>query len=262
MNRKSSNRDKVLLETVGLTKNFGSICAVAQVDMRIEKGTVCSIIGPNGAGKTTLFNTICGISQASGGKTYFQGKDITKLNPYQVSRLGIGRSFQGYNLFTNLTVFENIRIACQSREKYNFNFFSDALRYKRPLSKAKEVVNRIGLTDLQDRYAHELSHGEQRMLEIGMVLAVDPILLMLDEPTSGLAPEETAKMIKLIEIIRKDYTILLIEHKMIVVMSVSERIIVLHQGKIIADGSPSAIQANEEVKKAYLGGYKTNAFGS
>jgi branched-chain amino acid transport system ATP-binding protein len=252
----------MLLKAEGLSKTFGSLVAVDHVDLKVPKGTVCSIIGPNGAGKTTLFDIIFGIFPPSSGKTYFQGKDITKLKACEVSHLGIGRSFQGYNLFTNLTVFENIRIACQSREKYNFNFYSDVMNQKEPLKKAQEVLEKIGLIDLKDCYVYELSHGQQRMLEIGIALAVDPILLMLDEPTSGLAPEETTKMIKLIEDIKEDYTILLIEHKMMVVMSVSKKIIVLHQGKVIAEGSPEEIQANEEVQKAYLGGYKESALGS
>jgi len=252
----------MLLKVEGLTKTFGSLVAVDHVDLKVEQGMVCSIIGPNGAGKTTLFNIIFGIFPPSSGKTYFQGKDITKLNAYKVSRLGIGRTFQGYNLFTNLTVFENIRIACQAREKCNFHFYSDVMNYEETFERAHEVLEKIELIDLKDYYVYELSHGNHRMLEIGIALAIKPILLMLDEPTSGLAPEETTKMIKLIEDIREDYTILLIEHKMKVVMSVSKKIIVLHQGKVIAEGSPEEIQSSEEVQKAYLGGYKKSAFGS
>ena len=252
---------EVILKVEALTKNFGALVAVDNVYLEVEKGSVCSIIGPNGAGKTTLFNLIFGIFPPTSGRTYFQDRDITKLSAYEVSRLGIGRSFQGYNLFSNLTVFENVRIACQSRGNYNFNFISNVRKYRQPACRANEVLEKIGLVDQRERYTHELSHGEQRMLEVGIALAIDPILLMLDEPTSGLAPEETKKMIELIEDIKSEYTILLIEHKMMVVMSVSKKIVVLHQGKVIAEGSPKQIRNNEEVQRAYLGGYTENASG-
>ena len=254
--QENSNKEGFLLEVRNLTKSFGGLIAVNKVDLKISKGMVYSVIGPNGAGKTTLFNLIYGIFPPSSGKIYFQGKDITKRRAYEISHFGIGRSFQGYNLFTNLSVLENVRIAAQSREKYNFNFFSDVTKYRNPLIKAEGILEKIGISDLKDRNPHELSHGDQRLLEIGIVLATDPILLMFDEPTSGLAPEETGKMIALIENIKADYTILLIEHKMMVVMSVSDQIVVLHRGAVIAEGTPHQIRANEKVHEAYLGGYK------
>jgi branched-chain amino acid transport system ATP-binding protein len=256
VDQKDFNKDNLLLNVQRLTKKFGGLIAVNDVNLKIKKGIVYSIIGPNGAGKTTFFNLIYGVFTPSAGKIYFQGQDITKRRSNNISHLGIGRSFQGYNLFTHLSVLENIRIASQSREKYNFNFFSDVMKYEKPIRKSKELLEKIGIIDLKDRYPYELSHGDQRLLEIGIVLATNPILLMLDEPTSGLAPEETAKMIKLLESIKKDYTILLIEHKMMVVMSVSEQIIVMHQGSVIAEGTPEEIRDNEKVHEAYLGGYK------
>jgi branched-chain amino acid transport system ATP-binding protein len=256
VDQKDFNKDNLLLNVQRLTKKFGGLIAVNDVNLKIKKGIVYSIIGPNGAGKTTFFNLIYGVFTPSAGKIYFQGQDITKRRSNNISHLGIGRSFQGYNLFTHLSVLENIRIASQSREKYNFNFFSDVMKYEKPIRKSQEVLEKIGIIDLKDRYPYELSHGDQRLLEIGIVLATNPILLMLDEPTSGLAPEETEKMIKLLESIKKDYTILLIEHKMMVVMSVSEQIIVMHQGSVIAEGTPEEIRDNEKVHEAYLGGYK------
>ena len=256
VDRKETSQDSPLLRVEGLTKNFGGLVAINNVHLQVEKGAVYSIIGPNGAGKTTLFNLIYGVFPPSAGTIYFQGRDITSLKSYAISHLGIGRSYQGYNLFTHLSVLENVRIACQSRGKYNFNFFSAVRRYREPVEKAQDILKRVGLLHLQEQYPHELSHGDQRILEIAIALACDPILLLFDEPTSGLAPGETGRMIELIESIKKDYTILLIEHKMMVVMSVSQKIIVLQRGSIIAEGTPAEIKENEKVHEAYLGGYR------
>ncbi len=246
----------VLLKVEGLSKHFGGLLATNEVDLTVEEKVVYSIIGPNGAGKTTLFNLIYGVFPPSSGKIYFRKKDITGLRSYKISRLGIGRSFQGYNLFTHLTVFENVRIACQSRGNYSFNLFADVQRYRKSYEKARGVLKNVGLLDVSHRFPYELSHGDQRILEIAVALACDPILLLLDEPTSGLAPEETVQMIDMIKRLKGSYTILLIEHKMTVVMSVSDRIIVLHQGAVIAEGTPEEIKRNEAVNRAYLGVYR------
>jgi branched-chain amino acid transport system ATP-binding protein len=252
--------DDVILKINGLSKRFGGLSALSNVNLAIGKGLVSSIIGPNGAGKTTLFNVISGILSPSAGRVEFCGKDITGIRSDQVCRMGIGRSFQGYNLFTNLSVFENVRIAAQSMGKHNFDFFRDSMKYQKPAQKADEVIEKIGLTDAKLCFPYELSHGDQRMLEVGIALAMEPLLLMLDEPTSGLAPEETNRMLGLIENIRKDHTIMLIEHKMMVVMSLSERIVVLHQGEVICEGTPDEVKADHQVRKAYLGGYQSAAF--
>lgn len=252
--------DEALIRTTELTKDFGGIRALDNISLSVKRGKVCSIIGPNGAGKTTLFNVIFGILPPTSGRVFFEGRDITKLGCVAISHLGIGRSFQGYNLFTNLTTLENVRIACQSRERINFNILSDVKKFDEPVIKAYSVLERVGLTDMMHKYPHELSHGDHRMLEIGIAMAVDPVILLLDEPTSGLAPEETSKMIRLIEKIRKEYTIILIEHKMMVVMSVSDEIIVLQQGRVIAEGNCAEIEASKEVQEAYLGGYEGSAF--
>ena len=159
-------------------------------------------------------------------------------------------------MFTHLSVLENVRIACQSRGRYNFNFFSDAQKYHEPVEKARGILKKMGLLDLHGHYPHELSHGDQRILEIAIALSCDPVLLLFDEPTSGLAPGETIRMIELIESIKEQYTILLIEHKMLVVMSVSKKIIVLQRGTVIAEGTPEEIKENEKVHEAYLGGYR------
>jgi branched-chain amino acid transport system ATP-binding protein len=254
--QENSIQNQPLLLVQGLTKNFGGLKAINNVNLRVEKGVVYSIIGPNGAGKTSLFNLIYGVFPPDTGSIHFQGKDITNLRSHQISHLGIGRSYQGYNLFTHLSVLENVRIGCQSRGKYNFSFFSDAQKYREPAEKARGILKTVGLLALQDHYPHELSHGDQRILEIAIALACDPVLLLLDEPTSGLAPGETMRMIELIESFRENFTILLIEHKMMVVMSVSKKIIVLQQGAVIAEGTPEEIKENEKVHEAYLGGYR------
>jgi len=256
IDQKNSTQIQPLLQVEGLTKSFGGLNATDNVNLNVEKGVTYSIIGPNGAGKTTLFNLIYGVFPPTAGTILFQGKDITNLRSYQISHLGISRSYQGYNLFTHLSVLENVRIACQSRGRYNFNIFSDVQKYREPVEKANEILETMGLLDLQKHYPHELSHGDQRTLEIAIALACDPVLLLLDEPTSGLAPSETTRMIALIESIKEHYTILLIEHKMMVVMSVSKKIIVLQRGAVIAEGTPEEIKENEKVQEAYLGGYR------
>ena len=255
VDQKKSTQNHFLLQVEGLSKHFGGLKAIENVSLNVEKGVTYSIIGPNGAGKTTLFNLIYGVFPPTAGTIFFQQRDITNLRSYQISHLGIGRSYQGYNLFTHLSVLENVRIACQSRKSYNFNFFSDVQKYREPPEKAKEILKTLGLLDLQKHYPHELSHGDQRTLEIAIALACDPVLLLLDEPTSGLAHSETTRMIELIENIKERYTILLIEHKMMVVMSVSKKIIVLQRGAVIAEGTPEEIKENEKVHEAYLGGY-------
>lgn len=251
-----------LLELTGISRRFGGLLALHDVSFSVMRGRVTTIIGPNGAGKTTLFNVVFGILPPSSGRVVFCGRDITGMRSDKVCRLGIGRSFQGYNLFTNLSVLENVRIAAQSMGSYNFNFFSRNEKYQEPIRKAEEVLEIIGLTEMSRRYPYELSHGDQRMLEVGIALAVEPSLLMLDEPTSGLAPEETNRMIRLIETIRNDYTIMLIEHKMMVVMSVSDQVVVLHQGGVICQGTPDEVKADDHVQRAYLGGYQRAALES
>ena len=243
-----------LLTTELLTKDFGSLRAVSQVDLEVKEGKVYSIIGPNGAGKTTLFNLISGHLEPSSGAVTFQGRVISGLKPYHVSHLGIGRSFQLNNLFPALSVFENVRLAVQSRSRARFDLFKHVRRFKKIDQKAESVVERIGLAPFSDQQVQYLSHGDKRLLEVGIALATDPILLLMDEPTSGMAPDETVKMIEFIKVLANDLTIILIEHKMNVVMSISERVIVMHQGMVISRGTPAEVQADPEVKRAYLGG--------
>jgi branched-chain amino acid transport system ATP-binding protein len=242
-----------LLKIENLAKNFGALRVLDEVYCEVEKGELHSIIGPNGAGKTTLFNVICGHLSPNLGTIKFQGLNIVGLKPYKIAHLGIGRSFQIKNIFPALTVLENVRIAVQLREKGNFNIFKKVSDRKDLTEKSLGILDKVGLFGRAAWQAKTLSYGEQRTLDMAIALSTDPILLLLDEPTSGLAPQETNRMIELIREINKDITILLIEHKINMVMSISDKITVLHQGKVISDGVPSVVQKDALVRTAYLG---------
>jgi len=215
-----------------------------------------AIIGPNGAGKTTLFNLLSGNLKPTTGKVFYNGKDITGQPIHRMIHLGIGRSFQITNVFPNLTVFENIRLASQAMEKGNFRILSDASNLKNCEERTWEVVERVGLKDKAFNLARMLPHGDQRKLELGMILAPDPELLLLDEPTAGMAAEQVPELIKLIQEIQRGSTktVVLVEHNMNVVMSISDTITVMNLGKKLAEGSPQDITKNKEVQTAYLGG--------
>lgn len=243
-----------LLKTRKLSKTFGSLRAVDSVDIQVGEGRIYSIIGPNGAGKTTLFNLISGHLDSTEGTIFFKNNEITGLPPFRISRLGIGRSFQLNNNFPLLTVFENIRLAAQSKHHARFSLFSRVDRHEEVLDKAYEVMGKVRLSEHSDKVVEFLSHGDKRLLEIGIAIATEPELLLLDEPTSGLAPDETSKMVQLIKTLSEDLTIVLIEHKMSVVMTVSDEIIVMHQGTVLIKGPPDIVQKSPEVKRAYLGG--------
>jgi branched-chain amino acid transport system ATP-binding protein len=245
-----------LLQTRGLTKAFGALIAVADVDLSVEGGTIHSIIGPNGAGKTTLFNLLAGVYHPTSGTITFAGREVTLLNVFRRSRIGIGRSFQTTSIFPKLTVHENVRLAVQSRGRHNFRMLRRASGLAEVEEKTTAILEEVGLTHLQERIAGTIPYGTQRSLDMAVALATDPTLLLLDEPTSGMTPEDTVKVTSLIEKITEKRTTILIEHHMNVVMSISSRITVLHQGRIIADGPPDSIKGNEEVKRAYLGGLK------
>ena len=245
-----------LLETKGLTKSFGALNAVSDVDLTVEKGVIHSIIGPNGAGKTTLFNLLSGVYQPTSGNIKFQGKDITSSKLYERSRIGVGRSFQITSIFPELAVRENVRLSVQSRGKKNFSVLRKATEMKEVEEKTTVVLEKMELRKFEDQRAGTIPYGSQRSLDMAIALATEPILLLLDEPTSGMTPEDTHKMITLIKKISRLYTIILIEHHMNVVMSISDEITVLHQGRILTQGHPDFVKENEEVKRAYLGGLK------
>jgi branched-chain amino acid transport system ATP-binding protein len=243
----------MLLRAEHISLNIGGLRILRDVTAEIEEGKITSIIGPNGAGKTTLFNVITGRMAPTKGKVWFREKDITNLPPYEIARIGIARSFQITNIFRDMTVFDNICIAAQTRFPYRTSIFSQVSKDRATSREAEAVLELIGLTPVKAKLARELSHGDQRRLEIGMSLAIGPDFLMLDEPTSGMSPAETAATIDLIRSVGRRVTTCLIEHKMHLVMTVSDTIIVLNLGEKIAEGSPQAVAANEEVQKVYLG---------
>lgn len=244
-----------ILETVSLTKSFGGLTAVDDVNFSLQEGDLQSIIGPNGAGKSTFFRLISGEYKPTSGQIIFGGKDITVLSQPAISHLGIAVAYQITNIFPMLTVLENVRVAAQSRQT-TFNFWSRALSLSDVLDQTRQILEDIGLAEFKDEIAGNLSHGDQKRLEIGIALATKPKLLLLDEPTAGLAPTETRQTIELIKKISQNLTIILVEHKMKVIMEVSDKITVLHYGKLLAQGSPDEIRANQEVRKVYLGGAK------
>ncbi|UCE01135.1 MAG: ABC transporter ATP-binding protein [Chloroflexota bacterium] len=247
--------DQVILETQNLRKEFGGLIAVSDVNIQVKASALHSIIGPNGAGKTTLFNLLSGNLKPTSGRVFFQGKDITDLPAHQTVHLGIGRSFQITNIFPNLTVFENIRLAAQAVGNDNFKFWQHYRHFQRYEDRAEQVIMQIGLQEQAHLLAQMLPHGDKRKLELGIILACDPKLLLLDEPTAGMAREEIPLLMNTINQIREqgDRTIMLVEHKMDLVMNVSDWITVMHQGQILAEGTPSEIAANEIVQAAYLG---------
>ena len=244
-----------ILEAVNLCKNFGALQAVNQVNLRVGEGSIHSIIGPNGAGKTTLFNLLTGFHTPSAGKIYFKGTEITRFPPYKISQLGIGRSFQITSIFPELSTKENVRVALQSRTHASYRFLTSMSGLRDLEERSEEILEKIGLGDKGGLVAKYLSHGENRILDIGIGLATDPKLLLLDEPASGLGGDEVSRITNLIKDISSQVTIVLIEHNIDVVLSISHVITVLHQGSVIAHGDPEEIQENQRVQDAYLGGY-------
>jgi len=243
----------MLLCMENITLNIGGLEILRDVNFGITRGETTSIIGPNGAGKTTLFNVITGRISPTKGKVLFKEKDITNLPSFQIAQMGIARSFQINNIFKGMSVFENICIAAQTNSQFRCRIFSQFSHDLESIQKAKEILELIGLQTVKNKLARELSHGDQRRLEIGMSLAIEPELLMLDEPTSGMSPAETTATVDLLESIGKRVTLCIIEHKMTLVMALSKRIIVLNLGKKIAEGSPETVAANEAVREIYLG---------
>ena len=242
----------VLLETEDLTRTYGSLVAVNRASVAIYKGELRSIIGPNGAGKTTFFKLISGEVRPTAGRIRFNGREIAGLSQHEVCRLGIAKSYQITNIFPHLTVLENVRVAAQGYAR-SFNFWSRADRLTDVRDRALAILETIGLAAKSEHLAAHLSHGEKRHLEIAITLAAEPILLLLDEPTAGMSPEETDETMLLIRELAAGRTVVLVEHKMKLVMNISDRITVLHQGQVLAEGTPDEIRANELVQQTYLG---------
>ena len=244
-----------VLETHGLTIRFGGHVAVNAVSCAFRPGTLTAIVGPNGAGKTTYFNLISGQLRATSGRVSLYGEDITSLGAPARTRRGVGRAFQLTNLFPRLTVLENVRLAVQARAGLGKDLWSMWGRHVELIEKAEHTLHRVALTDKRDLPAAMLSHGDQRKLEVAILLALEPDVFMFDEPTAGMSVDEVPNVLFLIEELKKmgDKTILLVEHKMDVVRSLADRIIVLHQGELVADGAPEEVIASPIVQEAYLG---------
>jgi branched-chain amino acid transport system ATP-binding protein len=242
-----------VLRTEHLRRAFGSLVVTNDVNLTVEAGERHVIIGPNGAGKTSLVNQIGGQLEPSAGRIFVKDTDITGWSPNRVSTLGVARTFQRNNLFQNLSVIENLRLAVQARRGKTLDFFTPVRQLRDLLARAEELMLRVHLSGDGGRLARNLSYGEQRQLEIGIALAGEPDLLLLDEPTSGMSPAETGRMIELIASLPRSLSILMIEHDMKVVFSVADRITVLYYGEVLATGTPAEIQANRRVREVYLG---------
>jgi len=244
-----------VLETHGLTIRFGGHVAVNAVSCAFRPGTLTAIVGPNGAGKTTYFNLISGQLRASRGRVSLYGEDITSLGAPARTRRGIGRAFQLTNLFPRLTVLENVRLAVQARAGLGKDLFSMWGRHVELVERAEHTLHRVSLADKRELAAATLPHGDQRKLEVAILLALEPEVFMFDEPTAGMSVDEVPVILELIEHIKAqgDKTVLLVEHKMDVVRSLADRIIVLHQGELVADGAPEEVIASPIVQEAYLG---------
>ncbi|TFE01509.1 ABC transporter ATP-binding protein [Jeotgalibacillus salarius] len=247
-----------LLETKNLTIQFGGHTAVDDVTFSLPEKQFKSVIGPNGAGKTTFFNLLSGELKPTAGEVFYKGKSLNGVSAVDRTRIGIGRSFQITNVFPSLTVFENVRLAVQSREKVRYTFWKSARSYHRLTEEAHELLKQVLLDNKAQMIASQLSHGEKRKLEIAMLLALDTEVLLLDEPTAGMSLEEVPAILNVIRSIKEqgDKTILLIEHKMDMILDLSDSIMVLFNGQLLADGSPEDIMQNETVQQAYLGGYE------
>lgn len=242
-----------LLETVGLTMSFGGLVALDDVNFSVGKGELRGIIGPNGAGKTTFFNVITGYLKPTKGKTLLDGEDISGLLPHTISQRGISRTFQITNIFPEMTVYESIWAGINSRTKQPWNPFVRADTIGDISRKAEEICQLVGLSDKMNLVSENLSHGDQRVLEIAIALSTDPILLLLDEPTQGVSPKEIDNLLEVIDKVSQVTTTIMIEHDMNIALSLSGTITVFNEGRIITGGSPSEISESEEVQKIYLG---------
>jgi branched-chain amino acid transport system ATP-binding protein len=244
-----------VLSSTGLSIRFGGHVAVNEVTTRFDSGTLTAIVGPNGAGKTTYFNLLSGQLRSTAGQVHFKGEDITRLNAARRTRRGIGRAFQLTNLFPKLTVLENVRLAVQSRHRAGFNMLAVWRSRADLIDQAAHYVAQVGLGARSGDQAAKLPHGDKRKLEVAILMALEPEILMFDEPTAGMSVDEVPVVLELIARLKKqgDKTILLVEHKMDVIHSLADRIVVLHNGRLVADGAPAEVMASAIVQEAYLG---------
>lgn len=242
-----------ILETKGLYHDYSGLKVLFDVNLQVEEGERHAIIGPNGAGKTTLFNAITGTLCPTQGKVFFKGKDVTGAKPYQLTRLGMGRSFQLTSTFNRLVTFQNVRLAILSRKGIRFNLFRKVDKMMDITRETLEILKRINLDEEMMIPASLLSYGKHRSLEISMALATNPDLILLDEPTAGMSRDETHTAVEMIKRLTEGKTVVIVEHDMDVIFSLADRITVLHYGQILATGTQDEIRQNQAVKDAYLG---------
>jgi branched-chain amino acid transport system ATP-binding protein len=242
-----------LLTGRGVSRRFGGLCAVDDVSIDLEFGSLHALIGTNGAGKSTLINVLAGELAATGGRVELLGQDVTGWSQPRRARAGLGRSYQRSTLFPSFTVLENCRLAAQAHFPRPWDWLTPALRCRRSLQTAEEAIERVGLSGVAQRTVATLSHGERRQLEIAVCLAGTPQVLLLDEPLAGMGAEETARMLELLQKLKAGHAILLVEHDMDAVFRVADRITVMVNGRVIASDEPHAVRGNDEVQRAYLG---------
>ena len=254
-----------MLRTTSLTKRFGGLTAVDDVDFRLAEDELCSLIGPNGAGKTTFFNLLTGTLEPNDGTIELRREgewhDVTDASPARTAQLGVHRSYQITNVFPESTILENVRVAAQAHGPNAWKGWRNAHSFESHLDEAYAILDRVGLAGKAGETAAALSHGEKRQLEVGVALAGDPDVLLLDEPNAGVSSESVDRIIDLIADVARDHAVLLVEHNMDIVMNVSDRIVVLNQGTVIADDEPEAVRADPAVQRAYLGGYGEDGNG-
>ncbi len=243
-----------ILRTEGLTKNFGGLRAVDGLDLAIEEGKLTSVIGPNGAGKTTLFNLITGMIRPDAGRVIFREQEITHLPIYQIVRRGVSRSFQILNLFNELTLMENVWLGVQAQQGHGPELLTHAETLSSVREETERLIAEVGLASRAELPVKLLSYGDRRLLEITLSLTTRPALLMLDEPMSGLTSEDRKRVAEFMRALAGRITVLVVEHAMDVVLTISDHIVVMHQGQLLAQGSPDVIRANDKVQEAYLGG--------
>ncbi|MDB5822979.1 MAG: ABC-type branched-chain amino acid transport system, ATPase component [Herminiimonas sp.] len=241
-----------ILEVENVSRYFGKFCALSKVSVAFQRNKLTAIIGPNGAGKSTFFNVVSGAFPPSTGRIRFEGRDITGLAQHEFARIGIAKSFQITNVFKQLSAHENVRVAAQMQTS-RFALLKPRAAMHELIDQADALLLRVGLSSARNRPAADLAHGQQRALEIAMALACNPRLLLMDEPTAGMSPQETGTMMELITSLAAERTVILVEHKMKLVMGICQRLIVLHHGEFLAEGTPDEIRANHEVRRVYLG---------
>jgi branched-chain amino acid transport system ATP-binding protein len=243
---------EVILQARQVGMRFGSFTALKDISVEFRQGELCAIIGPNGAGKSTFFNVLSGALSPSSGQVLYRGEDVSGLAQHEYARRGIAKSFQITNVFKQLSAHENVRVAAQMRSS-RFDFLRSRAALAEVAEQADALLERVGLWPLRHKVAADMAHGQQRALEVAMALAAEPQLLLMDEPTAGMSPEETVVMMELITRLAAERTVILVEHKMKLVMGICRRLIVLHHGEFLAEGTPEDIRANAEVRRVYLG---------